>query len=70
MIMTLDFDSTAYWLFGSLVCLYAHLPRMEGGVFGLPTRQCSLTYLKTGERRGGIVVVVRGKWEEGIMWKF
>ena len=48
-----------YWLFGSLVCLDAHLPRPEwrGEGLGLPTGQGTLTALRTGG--GGEI----GEWE-------
>ena len=44
-----------HWLFGSLVCLDAHLPRpgWRGEDLGLPTGQGTLTALRTEEGGGG-----------------
>ena len=51
------------WLFGSLVCLDAHLPRpgWRGEDLGLPTGQGTLTALRTGEGEGGGMGEVGGK---------
>ena len=48
-----------YWLFGTLICLDAHLPR-PGGRGELPTGQETLTALWTGEG-GGERVGGRGR---------
>ena len=60
------------WLFGSLICLDAHLPRpgWRGEGLGLSTGQGTLTSLRTGEQGGGEVAGVGGKWEDGRRWKF
>ena len=68
-----------YWLFGILVCLDAHLPRLGGRVeeLELPTGQDTLTALRTGEGGGeewkGVGEGMRrmgGYGEEGRKWKF
>ena len=55
------------WLFGILVCLDAHLPRPGGRWedLELPTRQETLTALRTGEGGEEGVGGMGGYWEEG-----
>ena len=60
------------WLFGSLVYLDAHLPRpgWSGEDLGVPTRQETLTALRTGEGGGEGVGGAGGYWEEGRSGNF
>ena len=59
------------WLFGTLVCLDAHLPRPggRGEELELPTGQETLTTLRAGEGGGERVGGMGGYWEEGQEWK-
>ena len=54
-----------YWLFGTLVCLDAHLPRPGGrrDELELPTGQETLTALRAGEGGREGVGGVGGWWE-------
>ena len=58
-------------LFGILVCLDAHLPRLggRGEELELPTGQETLTALRDEEGGGERIWGVGGCWEEGRKWK-